>query len=376
MKRALALFLALVMAITAFGCKKKDNEQSTGAQASTNVPGHEGEVRSNLTGEWIKKEINDKRPLACMLSNQPEAPAPSGIGDAKIIYEAPAEGDYATRMMGIFEDWEGLKKIGSVRSCRTYYLYFMLEFDCIYVHAGQAMPALYLVEKDFVDNISSTESNSKAFYTVDNGLSKEHTLFAKGEGILECAKDRKYRLTHNSDYTNKLKFNEDDNNKVTPEGGETANLVKVGYPINKPYFEYNSSDGKYYRYQTRKGTVEKVCDNETKKQVAVDNVIVQYCSFSKYSWDDQLTQYWNINCTSGGKGKFITNGKAIDITWKKDSEFGVTRYYDSKGKEITLNQGKTWICIVKDTEKESVEVLSDKETQSSSSASKNTKKSN
>ncbi|NLZ81485.1 MAG: DUF3048 domain-containing protein, partial [Clostridiales bacterium] len=27
-------------------------------------------------------------------------------------------------------------------------------------------------------------------------------------------------------------------------------------------------------------------------------------------------------------------------------KFGPTRYYDLEGKEIVLNQGKTWVCIV------------------------------
>ena len=42
----------------------------------------------------------------------------------------------------------------------------------------------------------------------------------------------------------------------------------------------------------------------------------------------------------------IANGKAIDITWEKPSEFGQTHYYDLAGNEIVLNQGKTWVCII------------------------------
>ena len=49
---------------------------------------------------------------------------------------------------------------------------------------------------------------------------------------------------------------------------------------------------------------------------------------------------------AGGSGKYITEGQAIDITWKKDSEWEPTHYYDAGGNEITLNPGKTWICIV------------------------------
>ncbi len=34
------------------------------------------------------------------------------------------------------------------------------------------------------------------------------------------------------------------------------------------------------------------------------------------------------------------------ITWEKDGEGGVTRYYDGSGEEIRLNPGKTWVCII------------------------------
>ena len=41
--------------------------------------------------------------------------------------------------MGIFEDYRGMEKIGSVRSCRDYYIDFAKEFDAAYIHYGQAV---------------------------------------------------------------------------------------------------------------------------------------------------------------------------------------------------------------------------------------------
>ena len=45
-------------------------------------------------------------------------------------------------------------------------------------------------------------------------------------------------------------------------------------------------------------------------------------------------------------GWFFTNGKGIHVKWAKESDYGATRYYDDAGNEITLNTGKTMICIV------------------------------
>ncbi len=53
---------------------------------------------------------------------------------------------------------------------------------------------------------------------------------------------------------------------------------------------------------------------------------------------------------------FITNGKVVQVTWKKDSEIsGPTKYYYEDGTEIVLNQGKTYICQVETTQNVTVE---------------------
>ena len=59
-----------------------------------------------------------------------------------------------------------------------------------------------------------------------------------------------------------------------------------------------------------------------------------------------VLSHLNINVHTGEYGYYITDGKAIPIIWEKDGEFGVTHYYDQDHKEIVLNQGKTWVCII------------------------------
>ncbi|MDD5940311.1 MAG: DUF3048 C-terminal domain-containing protein [Lachnospiraceae bacterium] len=34
------------------------------------------------------------------------------------------------------------------------------------------------------------------------------------------------------------------------------------------------------------------------------------------------------------------------MTWTKESENGLTKYYDKSGKEITVNDGSTYITLV------------------------------
>lgn len=67
-------------------------------------------------------------PVAVMLNNIKQGCPQSGIANAGVVYEAPVEGDI-TRLMGIFEDYKDLERIGSVRSCRDYYIFYANEFE-------------------------------------------------------------------------------------------------------------------------------------------------------------------------------------------------------------------------------------------------------
>lgn len=73
-----------------------------------------------------------------MLNNLKPACPQAGIANAGVVYEAPVEGGI-TRLMGVFEDYDNLEKIGSVRSCRDYYIFYASGFDAIYTHYGQSL---------------------------------------------------------------------------------------------------------------------------------------------------------------------------------------------------------------------------------------------
>mgnify|MGYP003453120400 FL=1 len=55
------------------------------------------------------------------------------------------------------------------------------------------------------------------------------------------------------------------------------------------------------------------------------------------------------NCINTGyHGYYITNGEAKDVTWVKTSDTDITRFYDSDGNEIKINNGKTYVTLVPD----------------------------
>lgn len=331
---AVVVVIAIIIIVLVLGGKKGEPKKEP-AKEETNT--HAGEAQSYLTGEWMDEEIVKTRPIAMMTENTKQTLPQYGISTAGVVYEAPVEGSY-TRLMPIYDDLGTLEKVGNVRSSRLYYLYFAAEFDAVYVHFGQAANVVAYLERGVVNNLSGLDGSvSSAVFYRTSDRKAPHNAYTSAEGIKQGIEKKQYRKEHDADYTGHYQFAEDDK-PVTLKNGTDVAVVKPYYFYNHPYFIYNDKDRLYYRYQFG----EKQVDGNNDEQLSYRNIIFQNVEYSIY----EGTEYLNIPLTGGGAGKYFTNGKMIDITWKKDQEWGITHYYDADGKEITLNQGKTWVCII------------------------------
>jgi hypothetical protein len=238
-------------------------------------------------------------------------------------------------MMAIFAEYEDLKNIGSIRSCRLYYPKFANEWNAIYVHYGQSKYALDFLKSGKVDTVSAL--NREASFYRQSGKVAPHNLYATGAKLKEGIKALGYETKHGSHYKGHFTFADDDR-KVSLENGKKAKKVQIGYLINHPWFEYNKKDGQYYRFQYGG----KHIDEATGKQLHFSNIIIQFVDATLYPDNKSL----NMTLTGSGSGWYITNGKAEKINWKKTKDLGQTVYTDKDGKDIVLNQGKTFICVV------------------------------
>ncbi len=347
MKKAILLAAACCLAFS--GCGKSEPEPVEENTESTEIietelpeelPTETEEVvdvndpnRNPLTGEAMDASIAAQRPVTCMIGNTTDAMPQYGVGNADIIVEAPAEGGL-TRLMTVYQDYANLPTIMSVRSCRHYYAYLSNEFEAIYVHYGQAIYATEMLKR--FDDLNGLDGDlADVTFFRDKSRKSPHNAYINGESIIAGIQKREYRTEHGSAYTNTFRFAAEEN---PMENGQAAAVVEPGYSVNKPWFVYNESTGLYERYQYKAAHT----DGKTGEQLAFKNVIFRVCDY-KVEPDGK---YLDVKTASyGGHGKYISNGKAIDITWVKEVEDGVCRYYDANGNEIELNPGKTCICI-------------------------------
>lgn len=339
--------MLILVCVLCAGCSKKKKETNavvpleetvTVSPEVTITPSvkpvnrHKGEVKSRLTGTWIKKGLAKKRPYAVMINNIKAASPQWGTSQASVMYEAVVEGGI-TRMMGIYEDFDA-KRIGSTRSARHYFVSFADEYDAIYVHFGQTKYATAKMKELGVDNLSGLSGLGSAVFYRDNGIQAPHNAFASYDGIMKGTKVAGYRTKVRKDACG-FKFYKKD---TKPEG-KTAKRVALGYSsYTTPYFKYDRKTAKYYRYQFGKEHI----DRTTGKQLAFKNIIIQLVD----EWDIDRNGYQTMDiANTKGKGYYLTDGKAIEITWKKNENKKTREYYDAEGNELKMNPGKTFISI-------------------------------
>lgn len=367
MKRKYCIFMLLVVVLSLTGCNKKSQVKyvpETGAitNESTGMPPEveaqvtqapvgavetpevipEGMVKSKLTGKYVKEEIAKKRPYAVMINNIEYASRfHSGISKASIIYEAKVEGGI-TRLMAIFENLASMKKIGSIRSARHYFVSVASEYDAIFVHFGHTKFALSKIDKLSVDNLSGlTGYGGRVFYR-DNSISAPHNAFTSKKGLLAGTKYLKYRKNYKKNYDGHFQFYDNDTDLTEGKKAYKVSIKFSGYA--NPYFVYNSKKKLYYRYQYGR----KHMDVSNNKQLAFKNIIIQYVD------DEPIVKghpkdYRTINFEkASGKGKYITNGKAINIRWEKNEKKNYMKYFHEDGTELVINPGKTYVALYPD----------------------------
>lgn len=318
------------------------------------VPPQEGMVRSPLTHEWISGDLADQRPIAVMIPNENACLPHYNISNADILYECNVEGSM-TRLMAVFKDWKNLDKIGNIRSCRDYYVYWAKEWDAIYCHIGGPFYILDIINDPTTDNITgavlaSDKKQNKglvdAAFFRSNDRKAPHNAYTSGEKIQAAIEKLKYSETYTSNYKGEhFKFASGENTLEQYSDAIPASKIDLAnaYVKTKTYFEYNPDDGLYYRFQGMQNGDKKHMDAATGEQLAFKNILVQFTYYE--TRDDH--GYLSFQCHDDTKdGWYFTNGKGIHVTWKKTGDYEPTRYYDDNGNEIELNTGKTNICIV------------------------------
>ncbi|NLD88475.1 MAG: DUF3048 domain-containing protein [Clostridiales bacterium] len=360
MKKYVRLFLfVLSCTLLLQGCgKKKESEDPSAAEPTIEVITHspdsaeapaeeesrEGMYRSELTNEWIDETLKNQRPVAVMIDNDSRALDHIGISHADVLYELTnsTKNNGITRLMAVIKDYEDIELIGSMRSARPSFIQLMCEWNAVFCYFGGPFYIDDYIAKDHVNSINGNTTDS-AFKRVDNGKATEFTAYAYGEGLASTI-EKKWGKDYNQYYEGAhYQFTSESNPVSLASASDAVDATRVDlpFPLNSPYFEYNESDGLYYRWEYNKEHK----DGENGEQLAFKNLLLQNTRYVVFD-DNGYMMFHSIDYDR--EGYYITNGKAIPVTWSKADECSPTQYFDADGNEIQLNTGKTYVALIPD----------------------------
>lgn len=354
----LSLLLAGAMfcmtGMTAFATAEATPTETTAetAAATENVADpHEGMYRNELSGEWISSALATQRPVAIMVDNEKTALAHYGVNQSDIVYEimnSTANGRI-TRLMCLVKDYAKITQFGSIRSVRPSNFMLAAEYNAILVHDGGPFYINDYIAQPWSDNLSA------GFARFSNGKRTEFTEYVTYNAYTNKTKGRTYaglktRLaqagfskTYNEYYAGpNFIFSEAQIGLDAEANVRTANAVSLPFPHNSSKLNYNASTGTYDYYEYGKAHI----DALTNTQTTFKNVIIQNCSFTQYDPNGYMV-YNLVTGENSSNGYYLTNGKAIPITWSKAASNAQTVYRNANtGEELVLNTGKTYIAIV------------------------------
>jgi hypothetical protein len=295
-----------------------------------------------LTGEVISEEQNaviaNRKPLAVMIDNIVEATPQAGIGDADVVYEALVEGG-VTRYMAVFHS-KTPEAIEPVRSARTPFLNWALEYDALYVHVGSAEldgPA-DAGAQIWQWGVHDMDLGTQPFdydYVRDKNRLAPHNVLISAAGMWQKAEA--------------IGFGGGGSAASWPftilEGlrpGEQAPGFTVRFGSFSPNFaarwDWDPAVLRYVRSQFGRPQD----DAATGQRLAFANVVVQYADAYVADGNGHVL----IDNIGEGRAQVFSNGQLVNATWRKVDRNARTELVDAEGNPIPLLAGPTWIEVV------------------------------
>lgn len=335
-RNLIIVFASIMVIMTSCDSLKKIKEPDPSSTASDSA---ELLNYNNLTGLYDLEDSGvGKRPVTVMISNIKQSLPQRGICSSDVCYEVLAEGGI-TRIMAVFSDYTKVPTTGPVRSVREYFIDFAKPLDPIFVHFGGSTTGNQRISSEDIDTIDGfTASGSKSFWSdksIAQQKGKEHSYFTDSLYLKPLIE--KYKFDMNAKSSKPLFNFLPPNEKNVPN---EISATKVTVPFSSyavSTFEYDSDTAKYKKSQFKQPHI----DANTGGQVAVDNVIIIFTPTGRVDYDNVHIQME----LKGGKGYYISQGKAAQISWSKaDADSNIK--YVLNGQELRVNAGTSWICIV------------------------------
>jgi hypothetical protein len=291
-----------------------------------------------LIDEPTFAQLQQRRPLAVMVENDPDARPQIGLHKADLVYEAIAEGGI-TRFMPVF--WRNdADRIEAIRSARIYYIQWAAELGAIYTHWGQVedpgpvdvWPVISRLNVPDLNGMFQGEAvgyRDPARYAPHNVYSNTGLLWGTAQSLGLAGPPS----------LEPWKFKEDTPSRPAERAAPKIDVTfgSAGSPY-AVHWEWDAPSNTYVRWMG--GALH--TDGITGEPLTARNIAVQFAVLRPSG----VKAYNIIETVGSGPAVVFQDGVAVQGSWRKDSEAGRTRFYDAAGNEIPFNRGTTWVEVV------------------------------
>ncbi|MBA4180167.1 MAG: DUF3048 domain-containing protein [Anaerolinea sp.] len=290
--------------------------------------------------ETVNNAPAARRPIAVMIDNNIAALPQAGLDRADVVIEALVEGGI-TRFLAIYHSREA-GRVGPVRSARTPFLRWVLEYDALFAHVGSseetgdANAGMQIEEWKVADlDYQGKRPVSEAF-SRDGGREAPHNVYTSTGNLRKAADGRGYnRSPKFQPWTFETKALSSSTSRPAAE------RLTVGFGSLSPFtvrWEWDANSRTYLRSEYGSAHV----DAATGKQLAASNVVVQYAR----SYVADGVGHVLIDNVGQGRAQVFMDGLVIEATWRKADDASRTRFYSQTGIELAFRPGATWIEVV------------------------------
>lgn len=305
-----------------------------------------------LNGAMYTKAREDqwkkRRPLGVMIENHVDARPNIGLSRSDIIYEAVAEGGI-TRNLNIYL-CQDVGDLAPIRSARTYFLDWVLEYDAAYAHVGGANtagPADALGQiRDY--GILDLDQFGLGFPTYWRGTDKlaPHNVHSTTKKLWEAAEIRGFGPQNpdgkkwDQDFV-VWKFKDE---AILEKRGEQKPILVPFWTTQQDYtvtWQYDKNTNVYKRFLGETAQIDPV----TKEQISSKDIVVQFQVESDAN-DGYPDGHLLYKTTGTGDALIFQDGKVIVGSWSKKDREARTIFKDENSKEIAFNRGQIWIQTI------------------------------
>jgi hypothetical protein len=294
-------------------------------------------VPAPLTGMPVSEAVAKRPVIAVMIDDQLLARPQSGLSQASIVWQAPAEGGIP-RYMALFQDTNPTS-VGPVRSSRLYFIAWASEWRSVYVHVGGSPQALALLRSPqgrgkVVYDADEMRYGGKYLYRIKARYAP-HNVYSDAKKIRALAKVVGAKPMN---YKAVWQFAPDAPLAERPQGSK----LTIPYLANRVSYAYNRGTNTWLRTVSVEG---KQVDPATKTRIAPKNVVIMFVSFAPLK-DGSKKHRLEAQFIGKGAAWIATNGKTVKGTWRKASMTAPTKLFLADGTPVTLTMGQTFVQVV------------------------------